>query len=408
MKLNLYHIGILATTFLFLSVQASFATPTNQTGLTDEIDQADTTPDDFADDFGFVSIGQGSNLTVQYFTFTPQSVEIDAGETVTWFSPDEITDIHTVTILPDPTDPSIQSDILLPFAIPAGSSATDFELLPPFSLGEPVTILGPQGREAIVAMNKVAWYPSVVDTNNQTTYLEGADIQATLNSTVKVLNSGIIVPSMPSMDAGQMNNTETGTAPEPSETPVVSPTSLTTETTNATGSPTDALTIPDDEGTPQDPQGATEEPLGPPFPPVSSFTVVFEEPGVYPYFCAIHPWMVGQVIVRGDAQTETGITQPSANETATTTVNQTAPETEPTTNETTEEDAIPDNIPAETITEPTTNETITQPSANETATTTVNQTAPETQDIPLSEPDAETQTPPPPTTGTESPNPIFG
>src|SRR3712207_9517095 len=64
----------------------------------------------------------------------------------------------------------------------------------------------------------------------------------------------------------------------------------------------------------------------------------------------------GQVIVRGDAQTETGITQPSANETATTTtLNQTAPETEPTTNETAEEDAIPDNIPAETITEPTTN-----------------------------------------------------
>jgi hypothetical protein len=117
------------------------------------------------------------------------------------------------------------------------------------------------------------------------------------------------------------------------------------------------LTIPGDEGTPQDPQGATEEPLGPPFPPVSSFTVVFEEPGVYPYFCAIHPWMLGQVIVRGDAQTETGITQPSA---------------------------------------------------NETATTTLNQTAPETQDMPLPEPDAETQTPSPPTTGTESPNPIFG
>ena len=43
----------------------------------------------------------------------------------------------------------------------------------------------------------------------------------------------------------------------------------------------------------------------PPFPPVSSFTVTFQEPGTYPYLCAIHPWMRGQVIVREEAQTET-------------------------------------------------------------------------------------------------------
>ena len=380
MKLNLYHVGILATTFLLLSVQTSFATPTNQTGLTDEIDQADTTPDDFADDFGFVSIGQGSNLTVQYYTFTPQSVEIDAGETVTWFSPDEITDIHTVTILPDPTDPSIQSDILLPFAIPAGSSATDFELLPPFSLGEPVTIPGPQGREAIVAMNKIAWYPSLVDTNNQTTYLEGTDIQATLNSTVNVLNSGIILPPMPTVGAGQVDNTETGTGAEPSVTAEISPTSLTTETTNATGSPTDALNVTDDQGIPQD-------------------TVAFEEPGVYPYFCAVHPWMGGQVIVSGGAQTETG-TQPLGNETATTTTTTT------TTANATTPDAQPPAAEPETGTQPLGNETAT--TTTTTTPTTPDATTPDAQDVPLSTPDAETPASPPPSAGADSPNPIFG
>lgn len=354
MKTNLYYVGILALTLLLLGGSASFATPTNQTQLTDTTIETDEIS---SEGVVAVSIGEGSNATVQYYTFTPQTIEINAGETVTWFSPDEFVDIHTVTFVPDP---AVQSDILLPFAIPAGSNATNFELLQPFNLGEPLIIPAPEGREAIVALNKLAWYPAVVDTNNQTTYLEGADIQATLNSTVKVLNSGIILPPLPTTDTGQMNNnTDTGTAAEPSLTPEVSPTSLTTETTNVTGSSTDALTVPDDQGTGQEPEGTTEEPLGPPFPPVSSFTVAFEEPGVYPYFCAIHPWMTGQVLVSGDAQTQTG-TQPSANGTATTT------------------------------------------------TTTSNATTSDTQDLPLSDPDAETSTPTPPSPGTESPNPIFG
>jgi plastocyanin len=388
MKSNLYYVGILAATLLALNGPASFATPTNQTQLTDETIQTD---DLSPEGVVAVSIGEGSNATVQYYTFTPQTIEVDAGESVTWFTPDEFVDIHTVTFV---IDPSIQSDILLPFAIPAGSSATDFELLPPFNLGEPVTIPGPEGREAIVAMNKIAWYPSLVDTNNQTTYLEGTDIQATLNNTVSVLNSGIILPPMPPVDAGQTNNTETGTGAEPSSPAEITPTSLTTETTNATGSPTDALTVPDDQGIPQDTESVTGEPLGPPFPPISSFTVAFEEPGVYPYFCAIHPWMSGQVIVRGDAQTETG-TQPLGNETATTT----------TTTTTTANATTPDTQPLAEETE-----TGTQPLGNETATTTTNAnaTTPDTQDVPVSDPDAETQTSTPPSAGTDSPNPIFG
>jgi plastocyanin len=387
MKSNLYYVGILAATLLALNGPASFATPTNQTQLTDETIQTD---DLSPEGVVAVSIGEGSNATVQYYTFTPQTIEVDAGESVTWFTPDEFVDIHTVTFV---IDPSIQSDILLPFAIPAGSSATDFELLPPFNLGEPVTIPGPEGREAIVAMNKIAWYPSLVDTNNQTTYLEGTDIQATLNNTVSVLNSGIILPPMPPVDAGQTNNTETDTGAEPSSPAEITPTSLTTETTNATGSPTDALTVPDDQGIPQDTESVTGEPLGPPFPPISSFTVAFEEPGVYPYFCAIHPWMSGQVIVRGDAQTETG-TQPLGNETATTTTTTTANATTPDTQPLAEE--------TETGTQPLGNETAT------TTTTTANATTRDTQDVPVSDPDAETQTSTPPSAGTDSPNPIFG
>jgi hypothetical protein len=32
---------------------------------------------------------------------------------------------------------------------------------------------------------------------------------------------------------------------------------------------------------------------------LSNFTVTFEEPGTYEYFCAFHPGMFGQVVVGG-------------------------------------------------------------------------------------------------------------
>lgn len=293
MKSNLYYVGILAATLLVLSGPASFATPTSTTQSTDTPDQTQTSSSAGA---VRVTIGEGSNATIQHYTYTPQSVEINAGESVTWVSPSEMSDIHTVTFV---QDPSIVSDIILPFAAPAGVM-TELELLPPFNAGEPLVIQAPDGGEAIVALNKHAWYPTVIDANNQTTYLEGTDIQASLNSNVKVLNSGIILAPMPSAGGAQPNNTETDT------TGGATATNATDTMTNATSTTTDVLTVPDNQGISQPTEGASaEQQLGPPFPPISSFTVTFEEPGTYPYFCAIHPWMIGQVVVRGETPTET-------------------------------------------------------------------------------------------------------
>lgn len=283
MKPNFYYAGFLAAALLVLSGPSSFATPTDPALLTDTTDQTETPPEGIVT----VAIGEGSNATIQHYTYAPQSVEVNAGDSVTWFSSGELVDIHTVTFV---QDPSVVSDILLPFAVP--SDQTDFELLPPFTLGEPILIPAPDGREAIVALNKHAWYPAVFDANNQTTFLEGTDIQATLNSTVKALNSGIILPSMPPMGEAQPNSTETGTAGEQQTSSEASVLNETTTMTNSTNGTTT-------EGE------AGEQPIGPPFPVVSSFTVTFEEPGTYSYFCAIHPWMSGQVVVGGDAQTET-------------------------------------------------------------------------------------------------------
>src|SRR5215208_5307979 len=258
MKANLYYAGLLAAVLLVLlsTGPSSFATITESTQPPATTDQSDE-----FDEGTFVAIGKGSNGTIQNYTFTPQTVEVNVGDSVTWHSPSQGTDFHTVSFplsfRGDLGD--LPPSLLLPFAFPSG---TTFGLVPPFNQGEPAIVPAPDGRESIVALNKQTWYPSVIGVNNQTTYLNGTDIEVTLNSTLKWVNSGVIVAPMPSTDAAQPNSTETST----------------------TGG---------------------EQIIGPPFPPVISFTVTFQEPGTYPYYCAIHPWMSGQVIVRGETETGT-------------------------------------------------------------------------------------------------------
>jgi plastocyanin len=269
MKENMYYAGFLATVLLvFLATgPAISATTTDLTQPPGTMNQTQTSQDRAVR----VEVGQGSNATVQYYTYTPQTVEINAGESVTWFTTAELVDIHTVTFV---LDQNLTSDLVLPFAV---SGDTDFELLPPFNVGEPIMIQAPDGREAIVALNKHVFYPAVVDANNQTTFLNGTDIQYTMDGTEKAINSGIILPPTPPIgEAGGQNTTAPSTGAE--EIPPGA------AEMNETTSPAT------EGGQPQ---------IGPPFPPVSSFTVTFEQPGTYPYFCAIHPWQSGQVIVGG-------------------------------------------------------------------------------------------------------------
>ena len=49
------------------------------------------------------------------------------------------------------------------------------------------------------------------------------------------------------------------------------------------------------------------------FMPFTKYTFVFNEPGNYPYFCMVHPWMTGEVIVEGSSSsssTSSGTTKP--------------------------------------------------------------------------------------------------
>src|SRR5919108_4987999 len=289
MKENIYYAGFLATVLLvFLATGPTIsATTTEPTQPSGTLNQTQTSQDGTVR----VEVGQGSNATVQYYTYTPQTLEINAGENVTWFSTAELVDIHTVTFV---LDQNLTSDLVLPFAV---SGETDFELLPPFNVGEPIMIQAPDGREAIVALNKHVFYPAVVDANDQTTFLNGTDIQYTMDGTEKAINSGIILPPMETPDEAVGENTTAPSIGGEELPPEAAELNQTTNTDNTTGQATEA--------------GEQQPPMGPPFPIVGSFTLTFEQPGTYPYFCAIHPWMTGEVIVRegGGGQNQTGTTE---------------------------------------------------------------------------------------------------
>jgi plastocyanin len=286
MKGNVYYAGFLAPVLLVFLLAtgpvATFATTiTEPTQSPEAMNQTQTTREESAR----VAVAEGSNFTVQYYTFTPQTVEINAGESVTWYSPAEFSELHTVTFV---LDQNVTPDIIMPFAVSGGD--TNFELLPPFTTGNPIVTQAPDGREAIVALNKDAFYPSVLDANNQTSYLNETDIQYTMDGTEKMINSGIIFPEMPPVGAAMNETTTTNN-------------STTTTTT------TDVTTVPEGEETSQATEEGQQPPLEEPsfpFPLVSSFTVTFEEPGTYPYLCALHPWMTGEVIVQGGGENQTG------------------------------------------------------------------------------------------------------
>jgi plastocyanin len=287
MKGNVYYAAFLVLTLLvFLlanGLVATFATTITEPVQSPEtMNQTQTAQGESVR----VAVGEGSNFTVQYYTFTPQTVEINAGESVTWYSSAEFSELHTVTFV---LDQNVMSDIIVPFAVSGGE--TNFELLPPFNVGKPILTQAPDGREAIVALNKDAFYPSVLDANNQTSYLnETEDIQYTMDGTEKVINSGIIFPELPPMGAAMNETTTTNNS------------TTTTTTANVMAAPGgEEMPQATEEGQQQPP---LEEPSFP-FPLVSSFTVTFEEPGTYPYLCALHPWMTGEVIVQGEGENQT-------------------------------------------------------------------------------------------------------
>ena len=267
---------------------SALLTPQQVTASTDTIEEEER-----------VSVG-GGNMTISVNQFSPAAVEIQTGESVTFYATQNSTEVHNVIF--GLSNGSTISDILLPFTLPSGISAEQAEslqLAPPFNLGEPIIQNMSDGTQAIIGANKVAFYPAIVDQDNNTRYLidqeelqqqteqamqqglfEPPSLSAnyTMNGTEAVVSSGII------LDVSGFEALEEGGGGEASAA-----NTTTTVMTNDTNTNASAA-IEGGEG--------EVPPLQ--YPILNDFTVTFEEPGTYEYFCAFHPGMYGIVTVAGE------------------------------------------------------------------------------------------------------------
>ena len=180
----------------------------------------------------------GGNSTSPLTVFVPKNIEIKAGQSINWYNPTPVGEPHSVTFM---QDGRLFPPFAAPFAVP---NSTEFKALIPSPNLEPLIVPNPPGTEltttktttkAVIIDNARAYNPTVIDsTGENVTYLS-LNANYTMDGTESYVNSGWLWPQ------GQI------------------------------------------------PPGA---------PPITTFTVTFENPGIYDYICTVHPWMTGTVVVK--------------------------------------------------------------------------------------------------------------
>ena len=272
-----------------------------------------------------VSVGGilNGNLTVSVNQFSPAAVEIQTGESVRFYAPDNSTEVHNVIF--DMTNGSTISGLELPFILPQGADPEQLELAPPFNFGESIIQEQPDGMQAIISLNKGAYYPTVADQENNTRYLidveeyqqlieearqqgffEPQNLSAnyTMNGTEAIVSSGII------LDVGGFDALFEEEEGEEANMTAANDAIDINATTDAATTPIPPAEIGQENATTTavtEQEGGEEGEFPPlPYPILDSFTVTFEEAGTYEYFCAFHPGMYGIVTVAGEEGEEAG------------------------------------------------------------------------------------------------------
>jgi len=232
------------------------------------------------DTSGRIAVG-GGNLTMSINQFLPSITQIQPGQSVTFYAPRGSTELHNVVL--DLSNGSAVSSIELAFIFPQGFSPGALQLAPPDNFGEPIIQTMNDGRQSIVALNKVLFHPSTVDQNGDATFLQEQEL---LQQTQQQAQQGSLV--RPSLSA---NYTMQGN-----------------EVVVSSGLILDVMgfaPLVQEQGAQQQQQQQPQEPippggeelLPPAYPILSNFTVTFNEPGAYSFFCAFHPGMAGIVNV---------------------------------------------------------------------------------------------------------------
>jgi plastocyanin len=248
---------------IFLSRATTIPEPRTDTGIA----TTNTTALDKAQ--GRVAVG-GGNLTLSLNKFLPSTIDIQPGKNVTFYAPSRSTEVHNVIV--DLSNGTAISDVEVPFILPQGVSPEALQLAPPNNIGEPVTQNMSDGRQTIIALNKVVFHPSTVNQNGNVTYLQEPEFMQQIE---QARQQGLYMPVL------SANYTMQGTER------IVS-SGLIVDLANV------ELPVQSTSNNSTNPQG---EPSLPAYPVLSKFTVTFEKPGTYPFFCAFHPGMVGVVNV---------------------------------------------------------------------------------------------------------------
>jgi plastocyanin len=174
--------------------------------------------------------------------FSPQQVQIKAGQSVTWYNPTPVPEPHTVTFVlnnNNNNNKSYAADLTAPFTISnTTTNSTPIMPLIPNSNSDP--LMTPDNN-AIIAVNKRAYNPVVVREDSTTPTSEKnvdymkQNANYSMNGREDYINSGWLLPK------GQ-ENLYPGSG--------------------------------------------------------NTFTMTFQKPGTYDYVCIIHPYMTGRVIVK--------------------------------------------------------------------------------------------------------------
>ena len=130
----------------------------------------------------------GGNASNPLSAFSPQTVEISAGESVTWTNPSKVPEPHTVSFF---LSNETYAEIFTPFAV---DNSTQFMPVPPNANSEPAIVpQGPAGAKLVIALNDRDFNPFVIDAEGNVERL-APNANYDLKGTEKYVNSGTITP----------------------------------------------------------------------------------------------------------------------------------------------------------------------------------------------------------------------
>lgn len=135
------------------------------------------------------TIVQAGEATTPLAVFSPQTVEINAGESVTWTNPTKVAEPHTITFF---LDNSTNSGIVAPLAV---SNTTKFMAIPPGSNNEPLLLPSDNktGMNTIIAVNARNFNPTAIDSEGVVSFMK-LNSNYSMTGTEKYVNSGWILP----------------------------------------------------------------------------------------------------------------------------------------------------------------------------------------------------------------------